>query len=218
MKSYPIILTCLFLLVVFPFTGNAQQDRSVNDSTAPYAHDLFIQGVLINGYTVTGSYLYTSPLGIPEGNSQYRWYTADSIGGAWTPIDSALTVNYTIDSLDIGKYLVFEVTPIAQSGDSIGEPAAIYSSWPVGGVGMFETEPVVFSLYPNPAGDFVIIETDLQNCMISLLEMNGRTLPKSLASESGTVKIDLQDVPAGIYLVRMTTKDGRSGARILVHQ
>lgn len=218
MKSYPIILTCLLLFAVLPFTGNAQQDRSVNDSTAPYAHDLFIQGVLINGYTVTGSYLYTSPLGIPEGNSQYRWYTADSIGAAWTPIDSALTVNYTIDSLDIGKYLVFEVTPIAQSGDSIGEAATVYSSWPVGGVGIFEAEPLQFSLYPNPAGDLVTIETGVQNCTISLLEMNGRTLPKSLTSESGTAKVDLQDVPAGIYLVRVITKDGRSGARILVHQ
>jgi hypothetical protein len=203
---------------VVPFTGIAQPDRSVNDSTAPYAHDLFIQGVLINGYTVTGSYLYTSPLGIPEGNSLYRWYTADSIGAAWVPVDSAWTVNYTIDSLDIGKYLVFEVTPIAQSGDSVGEPATVYSSWPVGGVGIHESEPVLFTIYPNPARGMVAVETDLKNTEISISEMNGRILLQTFLSESGTTILDLHGFASGVYLLRVTTEDGRNGARILVHQ
>ena len=83
----------------------------------PFVYDVMIQDTLHPARTVIGSYRYEDYNLKPEGNSKYRWYTADSINGAVTLIDSAFQITYTIDSLLLGKYLVFEVTPLTQ--DSI---------------------------------------------------------------------------------------------------
>jgi hypothetical protein len=218
MRKIFLILTAIICGIIAPVSLIAQPERSVNDSTAPYAHDLFIQGVLISGYTVTGSYLYTSPAGIPEGNSRYRWYTADSIGAVWVPVDSAATVNYTIDSLDIGKYLVFEVTPVAISGDSLGEPATVYSSWSVGGVGINETSQIAFKVYPNPAAERVFIESSENIVEITLCGMDGKIISRAGAAYSGRSQFRLDDLDNGLYLLVVRTEDGRTAARTLVHQ
>ena len=111
----------------------------------PFVFNVSIQDSVISKRTVTGSYSYEDYNLRPEGKSLYQWYLADSLGGSLTAIDSAWNINYTIDSLQIGKYLVFEVKPVTV--DSVaGLPVQAWSQAKIVGVGLNES----WLQHPNP--------------------------------------------------------------------
>jgi len=178
-------------------------DTNPNIPTPPWVTDLFIQGTLISGSTVTGSYAYHNLNGIPEGVSLYKWYKTDTIGTPLVPIDSAWQVNYTIDStLDVGQYLVFEVTPIAEYGDSAtGVPTIVYSDWAVGGLGIGEKERLDVRYYPNPVLDELRIESHEQKLSLSISDMNGRSLTRRSFDRPGNYSIPLEQLAPGTYLL-----------------
>ena len=87
--------------------------------TPPVALNAGIAGLLVHRKIISGYYTYENINGIQEGQSLYQWYRSDNPEGSGAvPVDSANLINYVIDALDIGKWLVFEVTPKALSGDS----------------------------------------------------------------------------------------------------
>jgi hypothetical protein len=169
----------------------------------PWVTDLFIQGTLTLGSTLTGIYAYHNLNGIPEGPSRYKWYQADSIGGVLTPIDSAWEVNHVIDStLDHGKYMVFEVTPVAASGDSaVGKPVLIYSDAAVWGVGIGENVRLNVRLYPNPVADELRIESQEKDLDIVVSDMTGRRLRSVSFAGTGNYSLQMGDLAPGPYLL-----------------
>lgn len=92
----------------------------VSDSVipVPVASDLALSGVLQNGNTVTGTYVYTDISGSLEGISTTIWYRMDDVNGTnktaivSAPSTSAVPSTYTITSSDAGKYIAFQVTPV----------------------------------------------------------------------------------------------------------
>lgn len=72
-----------------------------------------------------GQYYFYDINGDVEGESTYRWLRADSAADlstlTYSPIAGATEVNYTLTNDDLGTYLIFEITPVADSAtDPIG--------------------------------------------------------------------------------------------------
>lgn len=64
------------------------------------------------------------------------------------------------------------------------------------------------SVYPNPATDFVTIEADdLQQ--VILMDMTGKTL-SSIAAEGRSVRLDVGNLKAGVYLISAKTRSTSS--------
>ena len=71
-----------------------------------------------------------------------------------------------------------------------------------------ENEAMVVKVYPNPASDFVVIEGDyLQE--VTLTDLTGKTL-SSTAAEGHSVRLDVSDLKAGIYLISAKTRSTSS--------
>ena len=83
---------------------------------APVASNVTISGNAVVGKTLTGNYAYTDVNGDQEGTSKFQWLVSNSSGGTYSPIALATSKTYTIQTGYEGKYLKFEVTPIAKTG------------------------------------------------------------------------------------------------------
>lgn len=73
--------------------------------------------------TLTGHYTYKQKNNDLEGTSIFKWYRSeDAKGKNKIQIDGANTTTYVIKESDQGKYISFEVTPVAKHGVASGEP------------------------------------------------------------------------------------------------
>gem|GEM_PF-1886711 len=102
-------------------------------NTAPTATNVSISGETEVGFTLTGSYTYNDADGDSEGTSTFRWLRD---GGA---ISGANGLQYVLVAADEGATIRFEVTPVAQSGVTVGNPA---QSGEVGPIRPANTAPV----------------------------------------------------------------------------
>lgn len=92
---------------------------AVND--VPVADSVAFEGTMISDSTLTGSYIYSDAEGDPEGTSVFAWYRADNASGLnEIAIPDAIARTYTLTTADAGKYISFQVTPVAASGNSPG--------------------------------------------------------------------------------------------------
>ncbi|MDD4239026.1 MAG: S-layer homology domain-containing protein, partial [Desulfotomaculaceae bacterium] len=99
---------------------------------APTAAVQPITGTLQVGATLTGHYTYSDVNGDLEGTSTYKWYRADNAAGLnKAPIAGATSITYVLQSADTGKYISFEVTPVAASGTLQGTAVESASTGPV---------------------------------------------------------------------------------------
>ncbi len=183
--------------------------------TPPWVYNVAIQGKLVYNRILSGVYSYENVNGIPEDSTTYQWYRSpDATGSTLTPIDSAWYITYIIDTLDIGNWLVFEVTPRAASGDSAtGKPVRVFTTASISGwdVGMEDLSALITRVYPNPASDFVTLVSRKEMEQVEVFNyLNQRVLVKEDIG-SKTVKLSLGNLPRGLYLVRATTKSRESG-------
>ncbi|MBN1128895.1 MAG: hypothetical protein JXA71_07915 [Chitinispirillaceae bacterium] len=96
-----------------------------NGNKPPVASSVSISGTLRVGDTLKGSYSYSDDDGDPEGGSLFQWYRAESQNPNDTlkaAISSGVEKNYLLRMLEEGKYVSFEVTPMASQGVLMGIP------------------------------------------------------------------------------------------------
>lgn len=60
------------------------------------------------------------------------------------------------------------------------------------------------SIYPNPTSDILNIKTDSKINAVSVVDITGKKVNVKLEND----KVDVRDLPAGIYLINVETKDG----------
>ena len=80
----------------------------------PVASNVLISGTAEVGQVLTGSYDYADAEGDLQGASTFRWLHTD--GEVDTPIDGATDRTYTLVAADEGALIMFQFTPVAQSG------------------------------------------------------------------------------------------------------
>lgn len=76
-------------------------------------------------------------------------------------------------------------------------------------IGLMENLKVDFKIYPNPTNDFLHIEclAGMGSKEISLFDTKGKIIER-LKSENKKVRLDLSDLPKGIYHLTITTSQG----------
>jgi hypothetical protein len=169
----------------------------------PIAYNVQILGSLEHKQVVTGAYTYEDYNLKPEGSSKYQWFLADSIGGALSILDTARTINLTIDTSFIGKYIVFEVIPLTRDSLS-GVPVKAWSTSKIVGVGIGEHNAPIARIYPNPAGEVVRVDPNRQVLSTEILDPNGHLLFHSAGNHQSEYTVGLGHYPPGIYFLRLT--------------
>ena len=102
--------------------------ETIQPNQAPVASNVDFSGSLYVGGWVTGTYAYNDSEGDLEGTSTFQWYQADdALGTNQMAISGATSDLYNLQAGDLGKYVAFEVTPIAQTGTATG--AAVMSAY-----------------------------------------------------------------------------------------
>ncbi|MBW1865897.1 MAG: hypothetical protein JRI64_09760 [Deltaproteobacteria bacterium] len=94
-------------------------------NSAPTATGCAITGPSNTHFVLSGTYSYYDIDTDEESGSAYQWYRADNSSGAnETAISGADGLTYHPQSGDSGKYLIFKVTPAAETGTSPGSTCA----------------------------------------------------------------------------------------------
>ncbi len=145
LNSYSLLIVILFIAVcLFTYCSDSSSsdpdstdpDDLVTDNnddgdvpdltvTAPQALNVTISGTLQRSKTLTGNYTYYDVEGDDEGNSAYRWLSSDAADGTFDEIPGAIALDYVVTADDIGKYLKFEVTPVALTGTEVTGTASV---------------------------------------------------------------------------------------------
>lgn len=119
-KSFHIYhIKILFLVLIISNSSVAANEikkdfykRSNFLNDAPSATKVTFNGILDVGSKLTGSYKYTDNEDDPESGTTFKWFRSDDASGTnKSTISGATNLTYTLDTLDIGKYISFEVTP-----------------------------------------------------------------------------------------------------------
>lgn len=87
---------------------------------APKANSVTFTGSMYRGQLLTGSYLYSDLEDDQQGSTSFQWYRADNLTGPDVAITNATSTTYTLTLEDVGKYISFSVTPVAQTGTLTG--------------------------------------------------------------------------------------------------
>jgi ribosomal protein S6 len=94
-------------------------------NATPVASVITLTGNAKLGYTITASYSYSDSDNDEQGSSVIKWYRADDAAGKnKILIAGANSLAYKLTKTDQGKYIIFEVTPKALTGEIIGTVVA----------------------------------------------------------------------------------------------
>lgn len=67
------------------------------------------------------------------------------------------------------------------------------------------------SIYPNPTSDFVHVNNNQEVLKLEVVDLAG----KSILSKENVTTLDVKELPKGVYLLKVTTKDGTSTQKFL---
>jgi hypothetical protein len=149
---------------------------AVND--APVANSVSFTGTLVTGNTLTGSYTYSDIEDDPQGTSTYRWLRANDITGLGeTTITGATGLSYVLAAADEGKYIGFEVTPVASSGSTPGVAVKSAYQW---------NNSVTFNVSLTTGWNWFSVNTLLSDMtlgkVLTLVNTNGDYIKNQIAS------------------------------------
>ncbi|UJF32511.1 dockerin type I domain-containing protein [Paenibacillus hexagrammi] len=117
---------------IFLENNGANQVRVVQmgpSNAAPTAANVIFTGTLKEGNTLTGAFAYGDLENDPMGTTIYKWYIADDAAGTnKTVISGATTSSLSLTHAQAGKYIIFEVTPVATAGTQTGTPTTYTSA------------------------------------------------------------------------------------------
>lgn len=153
--------------------------------------------VTINPAPDTSVTMTSFPLALISGalNSTYQWINCTT----GLPVAGATQGTFTPTAN--GSYAVVVTTSLGCVDTS--------SCYTVTGVGIEENNSALsFGLYPNPASEFVVLET-AEACAIEVLDPSGRIVLNE-NSNGGKQELNVHALAAGIYFVRIT--DAVTGA------
>ncbi len=111
-------------IVELSYLSTIEREEETVINEAPIARNVMISGNPQVGQTLSGKYDYFDYESDIEGNSTFKWYRADDIEGTNKVLIEETTNSYTLTSSDVGKYISFEITPVANAGKMTGRSLA----------------------------------------------------------------------------------------------
>ena len=80
---------------------------------------------------------------------------------------------------------------------------------------MISFEKHNISVYPNPATDFVTVETDAQNVVANVFDIYGK-LVYTTQIATGYDRINLSSFTSGMYIIRLTSGNEMVGTAKII--
>jgi hypothetical protein len=210
-----------------------EDDVMISDKIGTFASANVGTGITVtSAMTITGAaagnYTLTQP--VLTGNIKQRpiMITANAESKMKGTVDPALTYSITSGSLvgeddltgtltrqpgeTVGTYNIEIGTLSAGTNYDITFVSAIFTiDVNTGVITITETKLVV---YPNPATDYVYIANIPENTTINVYNMLGN-LVKSKISISTTEQVDINDLPSGVYIIRLSGTQTETAIRLI---
>ncbi|MFT9848384.1 S-layer homology domain-containing protein [Aneurinibacillus sp. REN35] len=183
---------------------------------APTATYVTVSGTAMVGQTLTGSYTYGDAESDAEGTSTFKWYRGTASDGSdKVAISGATGATYQLVGDDQGKYIFFEVTPIASTGTITGAPVVSTVSAQITGANHSPTVQNTISQV-NKEVTAGVQTVSLSNVFV---DSDGDTLSYTATSSNtgvATVAVNGTDVKitpvnAGTATITVTASDGKGG-------
>jgi hypothetical protein len=73
-----------------------------------------------------------------------------------------------------------------------------------------------FNIYPNPANDFIEIETDFENSSISVFDVTGKLILREKIIQNKT-RIDLSNYSTGLYFIQLQSEQKMLSKKFIKH-
>jgi hypothetical protein len=108
-------------------------------------------------------------------------------------VGNTTQVSYLDEDMESGTY-TYDVTAVYENGESQKVTATVSLT-----VSITENNEIAFVMYPNPAKDFVTIESAM-DAVVKIYSVNGQMLSQQNISE-GISTIDLSNLNAGMYFI-----------------
>lgn len=163
--------------------------------------------IVITSLAVTQNDTSVTVTGVPvsllanQANATYQWLDCNN---NFAPVPNANAQVYL--PLASGSYAV-EITANGCTDTSMCNTVTI--------VGISELLAFPINVYPNPAQDRIRVETgELPEGKIALLDLRGKIIGHYPTSPQETI-IDLMDIPAGIYFLRVTMENRSKTVRFV---
>lgn len=106
-------------------------------------------------------------------------------------------------------YIFFDFNPAVVTNEVLNT----YVSNPFSGIEDISIDDQLMNLYPNPAMNFLTIET-IQPSQIEILNLQGQIIYESNFNEKNT-SIDVSWFPAGLYFIKMSTAGNYAVAKFI---
>jgi PKD repeat protein len=165
----------------------------------------------MNGdFTDAGEQVFAGPYTGTTTSNPYTWTGSVTIPATATLGTTRMRVrlNYDSDTYDGNS------TPCGMSGYGEVEDYSIVITSPTTAIG--DVEKLPYSVYPNPAKDFVMVYTyDEIALSIEVVNVVGQVLTQ-ISPDSENTQIDLGNLEAGIYFVKVKTGGREFSQKIVV--
>lgn len=126
----------------------------------------------------------------------------------------SVTTSFTIDD-----YAGEEVVVAMRLHDSPSNSALLFDDVTIteGTLGNEDFTTDQFSLYPNPAQNFIIINSNNMSGLesISIADMNGRLVTEKQFTGGNAAQMDISWLESGMYLVKIVSDKGTSTKKII---
>ena len=120
-------------------------------------------------------------------------------------IDNIKGVVYKANDLDADTEYCFTVAAVNEAGKSAKSKEACATTAPDAVAELTSS----FRIYPNPANDKLYIEVETEIKEIVVYDIYGKTQKlKNSESQNLRISVDLSNLNAGIYFIRLVTNDG----------
>lgn len=179
-----------------------QQLTLPNIPAYPMAKDVFIKGEAFINEKLSGEYTFFDLNGDAEGTSIYKWYSADdSLGENMELIQEAAGKTYIPTHNDIGKYLFFEVIPVASSTNyKQGVAAMSLFKGPV------KNNSNKVRVFPNPFKESFNIDNLEHYDKIEIFNYMGQVIEEIKTGSDYGYEVLLPGIRTGHYIIKLTGK------------
>lgn len=83
--------------------------------------------------------------------------------------------------------------------------------------GVADVQTVSYAVYPNPAHDELFVRTTAANTRVDIVTMQGAVLRTVQLYEAGAQRVDISNLPKGMYLIRLTNVGGEHIEKVVVN-
>jgi hypothetical protein len=146
--------------------------------------------------------------------------------GSYAVVVSSVTTNGAQTLLATSDFPVNQINVLYDNSVTTGSPFSLVDIAPLMKVNLKRGNIITnvgnvkinntISIYPNPANDFIFINTVNKSGISKIFDLNGKVVKDENLSNNTMSKLDISDLAKGIYNVQVITTDGNQMIKRIV--